>query len=339
MNLYRIIDANINRASEGLRILEDIARFVIEDFNISKELRDLRHCVRKTFKSSEMLTSRDSENDLGLTVSQNTNVDNKEDLSDLLEANFKRLQEALRSIEESLKVLGYYNESKIYETIRFKSYSLEKKILIRRALPDTDIYGILGEDFSKGRNNVDIVRDMIGAGIRIIQYREKNKSKLHKYQECKTIRALTKNAGVTFIVNDDVDIALSIKADGLHIGQDDLPIEEVKKIAGDMLIGLSTHNENQAKEAIVKGADYIGVGPIYKTNTKKNLEESQGLKYLEWVSKNIPIPYVAIGGIKESNILEVKEHGGKCFAMISEIVGSEDMKGKVERIRRKIEDN
>ncbi|KPU26518.1 thiamine-phosphate pyrophosphorylase [Caloranaerobacter sp. TR13] len=211
---------------------------------------------------------------------------------------------------------------------------MEKKFGLKKDFLDTDIYGITAEEFSLGRTNIQVVEEMIKAGIKIIQYREKEKSKLEKYNECKAIRKLTKDSGVTFIVNDDVDIAIAVKADGIHLGQDDMPIEEVRKIAGNMIIGLSTHNIKQAKTAVKKGADYIGVGPIFNTTTKKNVEKSEGLKYLKWVSENIQIPCVAIGGIKESNIIEVKKYGGKCFAMISEIVGSPNIVKKIKSIRR-----
>ncbi|MBZ4688460.1 MAG: thiamine-phosphate diphosphorylase [Clostridiales bacterium] len=210
-----------------------------------------------------------------------------------------------------------------------------KRIAANRCFLDTDIYGITGEKFSLGRDNFQVVKEMIAAGIKIIQYREKDKSKLEKFNECKALRELTRKNGVTFIVNDDVDIALAVKADGIHLGQEDIPVGEVKKIIpGNMIIGLSTHNKEQAREAVQEGVDYIGVGPMFKTTTKKNLEKSEGLNYLKWVSENIAIPHVAIGGINESNIRQVKEHGGKCFAMISEIVGSKDIKGKVNSIRK-----
>ncbi|WP_427340156.1 thiamine phosphate synthase [Caloranaerobacter sp. DY30410] len=334
MNIYRMIDANINRVSEGLRVLEDISRFILEDYNMSKSLKEMRHLVRKSFLDSKLITFRDSCNDLGFNISQSSTIDNKEDLLSLVEANFKRVQEGLRSIEESLKILGHYDKSKVYERLRYESYDLEKKFGLKKDFLDTDIYGITAEEFSLGRTNIQVVEEMIKAGIKIIQYREKEKSKLEKYNECKAIRKLTKDSGVTFIVNDDVDIAIAVEADGIHLGQDDMPIEEVRKIAGNMIIGLSTHNIEQAKTAVKKGADYIGVGPIFNTTTKKNVEKSEGLKYLKWVSENIPIPYVAIGGIKESNIIEVKKYGGKCFAMISEIVGSPNIVKKVESIRK-----
>lgn len=336
MKIHRVIDANINRVSEGLRVLEDISRFVLEKESLSKDIREVRHLVRKSFNSPMLLTFRDSQNDVGLNISQNSSLDTKEGIVDLVNANFKRVQEGLRSIEESLKTIGHLHESKIYETLRFKSYDIEKKFSSKKNLPPTDIYGILGEEFSLGRSNIEITQEMIKAGIKIIQYREKKKSKLEKFKDCEAIRTITKDNDVAFIVNDDLDIALAVNADGIHIGQEDMPIEEIKKIAGDMLIGLSTHNKNQALDALKKGADYIGVGPIFNTSTKKNVEKSDGLKYLKWVSDNIPIPYVAIGGINESNIVDVRNSGGKYFAMISELVGVENMTEKVNNIRKQL---
>lgn len=333
MEVYRIIDANINRVSEGIRVIEDIERFVFENREISKELRDIRHLVRKSFKSPELLRNRSSNTDIGFQISQKSTLDKKEDIETLLISNFKRVEEGIRSIEECLKILGHYEESKIYEQIRFKVYGLEKCVF-SNTLPDTCIYGITGEEFSKGKKSIEIVREMIESGIKIIQYREKDKSKKEKYKECKIIREMTKKANVTFIVNDDVDIAMLVQADGIHVGQDDIPIEEIKKIAPNMIVGVSTHNKEQAIEAVEKGADYIGVGPIFDTFTKKNVEKSEGLKYLKWVSENISIPYVAIGGIKKENILDVKAHGGKCFAMISELVGSINMNEMVLSIKK-----
>lgn len=336
MNLYRIIDANINRVSEGIRVLEDISRFILEDTYTTNSLRELRHDVRKTFSSPNLIRNRNSSTDIGKSISFNNKLDNKETINDLISSNFKRIQEGLRSIEECLKVLGYYKESKIYESYRFKSYTLEKNINKIKIILNTDIYVITGEEFSLGRKNIEVVKELIDAGIKVIQYREKKKSKIEKYNECLEIRKLTREKGVTFIVNDDVDIAVSVNADGIHLGQDDMPIEEVRKIVGNMIIGISTHNREQVKDALEKKADYIGVGPIYHTKTKENLEECEGLKFLKWVSENVNIPYVAIGGIKESNINEVKENGGKCFAMISEIVGSENIYEKINSIRNKL---
>lgn len=203
---------------------------------------------------------------------------------------------------------------------------------------ETDLYCITSEEHSKGRSNIEVVKELISAGIKIIQYREKDKSVLQKFRECLKIRDLTGDAHVALIINDNIDIAMSLSADGIHLGQDDLPIIEARALVGDeMIIGISTHSPGQAYEAVEKGADYIGVGPIYKTYTKKDVCEPVGLKYLDYAVKNIAIPFVAIGGIKEHNMLEVAQSGAKCIAMVTEIVGAEDIKGKIEDIRRKLE--
>lgn len=200
---------------------------------------------------------------------------------------------------------------------------------------ETDLYCLTSEEHSLGRSNLEVVKEMIGAGIKVIQYREKEKNKLAKYEECREIRKVTKEHDVTFIVNDDVDLAIVVKADGVHIGQDDLPIEEVRKLVGpEMIIGLSTHSPEQAQQAVKRGADYIGVGPIFRTFTKKDVCEPVGFEYLDYVVKNIPLDFVAIGGIKEHNVGEVVKRGAKCVAMVTEIVGSQDIKEKISSIKK-----
>jgi thiamine-phosphate pyrophosphorylase len=207
----------------------------------------------------------------------------------------------------------------------------------RKGIIDTDLYCITSEEHSRGRTNIEVVREMIKSGVKVIQYREKEKSLLHKYNECLQIRAMTQEAGVTFIVNDNIDIAILVKADGVHIGQDDLPIEKVRELVGEkMIIGLSTHSPKQAEEAVNRGADYIGVGPIYKTYTKKGVCDPVGLKYLSYVVGKISIPYVAIGGIKEDNVFEVLERGAKCVAMVTEIVGADNIGKKIKEIKEKM---
>jgi thiamine-phosphate pyrophosphorylase len=200
------------------------------------------------------------------------------------------------------------------------------------------IYGITAEKFSKGRDNIQVVKQMIEGEIKIIQYREKHGHKSFKemYDECKEIRKITKDNDVMFIVNDYIELALLVDADGVHVGQDDLPVKEVRKLVDDKIIGLSTHSPEQAQEAIELGADYIGVGPIFKTHTKDDVCEPVGLDYLDYVVENISIPFVAIGGIKEHNIQEVRQHGAKTICLVTEIVGADDIVGILKGLREKI---
>lgn len=200
----------------------------------------------------------------------------------------------------------------------------------------TDIYGLTAEEFSLGRNNIEVVDEMIAAGIKVIQYREKEKKALYMYRECLEIRELTRQAGVTFIVNDHIDLAIAVNADGVHIGQEDLPPEKVRQLVGpSMILGLSTHLPEQAQSAVKSGVvDYIGVGPIFATNTKKDVCDPVGLSYLDYVVKHIELPFVAIGGIKLHNVAEVRKHGAKISALVTEIVGAENIAEKVKDIRK-----
>jgi len=205
---------------------------------------------------------------------------------------------------------------------------------------NTELYCITAEELSMGRSNIEVAREMIAAGVKIIQYREKDKKMNAKYRECSAIREMTKTAGVTFIVNDDIALAMIVQADGVHIGQDDLPIEKVRELVGDkMIIGLSTHCPAEAQQAVVSGADYIGVGPMFKTATKKDVCDPVGFEYLKYVAENISIPFVAIGGIKLNNIPEIVRCGTGCLAIISEITTAQDIPGRINQIREVIKNS
>ena len=198
------------------------------------------------------------------------------------------------------------------------------------------IYGITAEKFSKGRSNIEVAREMIKGGIKILQYREKRpqKSFAQMLAECQELRQMTREAGVLFIVNDYVDIALMVDADGVHVGQDDYPVAEVRKLIGpDKLIGLSTHNPEQAQAAGPAGADYIGVGPLYTTQTKDDVCEAVGLAYLEYAAQHATLPFVAIGGIKEHNLNEVLSRGATTVCLVTEIVGANDIAATVGRLQ------
>lgn len=200
----------------------------------------------------------------------------------------------------------------------------------KKIIPD-GIYGITGEKFANGRSNIECVKSMIAGGIKIIQYREKEKSVREKVKEIIEIRKLCRENDVVFIVNDHVDIAILVDADGVHVGQDDMDISHVRKLIGeDKIIGRSTHCLEHAKKAVFDGADYIGVGPIFKTTTKD--KDPVGLGYLEEVVKNIKLPFVAIGGIKESNVKEVKKLGAVSICLVSEIVGAENIVEKIKKL-------
>ncbi|MDR3074032.1 MAG: thiamine phosphate synthase [Deltaproteobacteria bacterium] len=203
------------------------------------------------------------------------------------------------------------------------------------ALPQTDIYAITDSNLSLGRPVEDVVAALLASGVKIIQYREKKKKAGAMLRECERLRAMTRAAGAFFIVNDHVDIAALVKADGVHVGQEDLPVARVRELMGrDCVIGLSTHSPEQFAAALKDGADYVGVGPIYATQTKEDVCEPVGLGYLDHVAKAGAIPFVAIGGIKRHNIAAVVRHGAACCCLVSELVGAEDIAARVAEVRR-----
>jgi len=180
---------------------------------------------------------------------------------------------------------------------------------------------------------LETAAEMLAAGARVIQYREKEKSKRQKYLDCLELRDMTLGHGALFIVNDDVDLALAVKADGAHLGQDDMPVEAARSILGaGAVIGVSTHSPAQAQEALRRGADYIGVGPLFPTSTKKDVCAAVGLEYLDYAARNVEVPFVAIGGIKLHNLEEVLRRGARCVALVTEITGAPDIKGRVGEV-------
>ena len=197
----------------------------------------------------------------------------------------------------------------------------------------TDLYALTDSRLSRGRPLEEVADKLLSSGIHILQYREKRLPAGKMLEECRMLREMTRKANACFIVNDHIDIAMLAGADGVHIGQDDLPVEEVRRLVGpDIIIGLSTHSPEQARAAA--GADYIGVGPIFATQTKEDVVDPVGFEYLDWVVANIDRPFVAIGGIKEHNIGEVAAHGAKCCALVSELVGAPDIAEKVRKLRK-----
>lgn len=207
-------------------------------------------------------------------------------------------------------------------------------VILPGTTPESDLYCLTDSGLCLGRPTVDVVDAMLQAGVRIIQYREKEKKAGEMLRECYALRRMTREAGACFIVNDHVDIAILCDADGVHVGQEDLPVGEVRRLVGpDRAIGLSTHSPEQAKAAVAAGADYIGVGPIFATKTKKDVCDPVGYAYLDWVVAHLDLPFVAIGGIKLHNIGEVAAHGARSCALVSEIVGAADIAAQVHKVR------
>lgn len=202
---------------------------------------------------------------------------------------------------------------------------------------DFTLYTITGEQFHPGRSQTEVIEEAIRGGSDIIQLRDKTNPKRTVLRKAEELRELTRRYGVTFIVNDHIDIALAVDADGIHLGQDDLPLAAARRIMGDKIIGISTHAIEEAREAQREGADYIGVGPVFATKSKVDVVDPVTTTYVRQVAAEITIPWVAIGGIKLHNVGEVLQAGARRICAISEIVGSSDVQGTCEAFRLAIQ--
>ena len=194
------------------------------------------------------------------------------------------------------------------------------------------LYAILDPEQTKGRSPEIILRQLLKGGAKMIQLRAKAMTSRDFLQLAQMARDLTAPVACKLIVNDRVDIALASAADGVHLGQEDLPLRVGKKLLGDKLIGISTHSLEQAKEAEANGADYIGFGPIFGTATKNTGYTARGLEMLARLNAAVALPIVAIGGITETNITDVWRAGADSAAIISDILKAENIAGKVSAI-------
>jgi thiamine-phosphate pyrophosphorylase len=192
-----------------------------------------------------------------------------------------------------------------------------------------DFYLVTDSRFSK-KGTFSDVKEAVEAGCQIIQYREKNKSTKKMIYEAFEIKRICRN-NAKFLVNDRIDIALAVDAEGVHLGQNDMPIEIARKLLGeDKIIGLTAHNVDEAIEAENKGADYVGLGPIFDTTTKKDAGEGIGPDKIREVKNSIRIPVVAIGGINMDNCESVVQNGADCLVAIYAVLGSDDVKSETK---------
>lgn len=204
-----------------------------------------------------------------------------------------------------------------------------------RNFQETGVYALTAENLSKGQTNLAVVDALLQAGVRFLQYREKTKTPRAMYEQCLEIRKMTRQAGATFIVNDHIDLALAVDADGVHIGQDDLPPEAARRLIGpDRVLGLSTHAPAQFLRAKESGiVDYVGVGPVFATQTKADVCAAVGLDYVRFAAADGALPFVAIGGIKPDNLAQVAAAGARTVAVVSALVGAPDIGAKTAQLR------
>lgn len=327
-NLKRIIDANLNRATEAVRILEEIARFLLDDKNLSEKLKNVRHKINAVQEKDyeQYLRARDTQNDVGVDIK---NPDSRSDIETIFKANIKRLQQALRTLSEYS--IENPENTAIFENLRYELYTLEKIMWDKLKekynqikIESKYLYLVTNSDkFETEDNFLDAVASALQGGVDILQLREKNKPANEILSLGKKIKQLCMQYDTTFIVNDRIDIAAILEADGVHLGQDDLDVKSAREILGtNAIVGVSTHAPEQALKAVTDGADYIGVGPVFATPTKEG-RIPVGLDYVKWVSENITIPAFAIGGIDLDNCSKVFDAGLKRISVVRAIINAD----------------
>lgn len=205
-----------------------------------------------------------------------------------------------------------------------------------KSVEDIHLYCFTPGSLSVGRDPLKMVEAEILGGADVIQLREKEMSKREKLEFGLKVKGIAHHHGVPFIVNDDVDLAMILDADGVHLGQDDIPIQYARPLLRNKIIGVSTHSLRQVKKAVEAGADYIGFGPIFETSTKEDREEVVGLELLAELKDICPIPYVAIGGIKKENLSGVINAGCSRVAVISDILLADDIEERCKEIKRQL---
>lgn len=380
----RILDASANRAAEGLRVIEDYLRFVLNDRHLTQLAKQLRHNLTTALAPVlplARLTSRESQADVGATLPNPTHQ-NRATPADVAAASFKRLQQALRSLEEYGKLLTPPLDPQI-ESLRYQAYTLERAASItanaHHRLAHARLY-VLVDGCQTEQIFTALIKKIVDAGVHVIQLRDKHLPDSQLLARARLLRELTRttptpqpNSAVMetavqtavetalqkpvvqtaaqsatrtpapptpsaptptlqtqaaqsplFIMNDRPDLALLSQADGVHVGQDELSVNACRTIVGPhALIGVSTHSIDQARQAVLNGANYIGVGPTFPSTTK-SFSAYTGLNLIRSVAEEISLPAFAIGGITLDNVSQVISSGIPRIAVSSSIVNTDD---------------
>ena len=337
--MFRLIDANLSRLSEGLRLLEDVARFILNDAALSSRLKALRHdlLVKTESFQKTLLTARDSEGDVTAFSKESMS---RSDVNDVVTANARRVTESLRVLEEFAKLPDIGLDPMKFNRARFAIYEIEKELsgkVSRRGKRIAGLYVIIDLEALGARDEIETCRQAIRGGANIIQLRDKLGNKSRMLNSARQLQEACAPSGVPFIMNDDLDIALASGADGLHLGQDDLPVSAARRLLPiDKLIGCSTTTVKESLQAEADGADYIAVGSIYPTQSKKSVTVV-GLGRLREIRDTVSLPIVAIGGISADNARNVIDAGADAIAVISAILANDDIEQATRKIAERLE--
>ncbi len=342
LGALRVIDASANRAREGLRVVEDYVRFVLDDRHLTAALKQMRHDLRDALagvSTTHRLAARETQADVGTPLTAPGEFD-RAGGAGVMTANFVRLQEALRSLEEFGKIIDVDLAARA-EQLRYRAYTLQRAVhatgdsLLR--LGHCRLYVLIDgrptlEEFTR------LAGELVEAGVDVLQLRDKTLDDRRLLDRARLLRELTAGSDTLMIVNDRPDLAVLARADGVHVGQEELTVKDARTIVGpDRLVGVSTHSIQQARQAVLDGASYIGVGPTFGSTTKQ-FDHFPGLGLLEQVAHEIRLPAFAIGGITQDRVEDVLATGIGRIATSGAILSAADPAAAAvemsERLRR-----
>jgi thiamine-phosphate pyrophosphorylase len=339
----RIIDANLNRIGEGLRVLEEIARLSLNDAALTQQLKNMRHDIVRVDSElqEKLVNARDSDGDVGADMLV-PGEEKPGSVKDTVIANARRVQESLRVLEEIARVPDLELDTGKYKNTRFSLYTIEKELLFKVSRQDklkklAGIYVIIDTTMLKGRSYQEVTAQVIRGGAKVIQLRDKELNRRELLSVAQDIRSLCLGNNILFIVNDYLDVTLAVDADGLHVGPDDLPVGIARRLLpSDKILGGSAHTVDRAVALSSEGADYIGVGAMFSTNTKEQAEVV-GTKRIKEIKEALTTPIVAIGGINKNNIKEVIDAGANAVAVISAVLSTDDVETATRQLTKIIE--
>ncbi len=323
-----------------MRVLEDYCRFVLDDAFLTGEWKRLRHdfaAAVGALPAPLMLEARDTEGDVGTSIATSAEMERFASL-DVAQAGCKRLQESLRSLEEFSKIVNAAVAQQV-EILRYRAYTLERALLLvtqaKTNLETAQLCVLVSTHLCRA-SLAGTVREAAAGGAQVIQLREKNIDDRTLLERARDVRAVTRKAGVLFILNDRPDLARLAQADGVHLGQQDLSVREARRIVGpDAIIGVSTHNLAQLRQAIVDGAGYVGVGPTFPSSTKE-FEQFAGLDFTRAAAAETALPAFAIGGITVENVAAVLAAGARRVAVSAAVCQADDPRAAAAAMRRAI---
>jgi thiamine-phosphate pyrophosphorylase len=337
---WRILDAALNRAGEGLRVVEDYTRMVLNDAHLTRELKNLRHSltgITRALDANLLLASRDTLADVGTRISTAAEFDRTAPGS-IIAANLARVQEALRTIEEFSKPVAT-SAAEAAQRLRYGTYTIEKALvtvtLSRQSLADARLY-VLTDGLADGAAFERLVRQLVAGGTDIIQLRDKTLDDRQLLARCAILAACCQGTPTRWLINDRSDLAVAANAHGVHIGQDDLPLAAARRILGPAkIIGVSTHSIEQARAAVLEGANYIAVGPLFPSQTK-TFEHFVGLDLAEAVVREISLPAFAIGGIDGKSLAGLLAMGISRIAVQGAVVRANNPEQAARQLREQL---